>query len=166
MAKSTAAAALASLKHKHTGLVGKYTRLRGWYDALRLDHIEKIRLLNDTKATLVRMTELAREQNAASINADRRCQEVRVALLIEQAAHDRTRKEQAAPDSVSASLYHTATMELSRTRSLLKTEQNNLAKARNTIESNLHSALVYGAVACIAAYGAGIATQHWFPIAL
>lgn len=144
MAKNTQHKALASLGHKFNALSEKYTTLRGWYGALRKDHN---RLDGDLR------TERA---NSGSL---------RSALQTARRELSELRQDMHSRHVVSARQFQSVQYELGAANDQVRNLQNRNAALRNKLESAVQGGIIYGALVAIAAYAAGIATQHWFPIA-
>ena len=143
MAKNTQHKALASLGRKFKALSEKYTTLRGWYEALRKDHK---RLDGDLR------TEKA---NSGSL---------RSALQTARRELMELRQDMNSRSVVSARAFQQVSDGLRDANDQVKNLQNRNAALRNKVDSAVQGGIIYGTLVAIAAYAAGIATQHWFPI--
>jgi hypothetical protein len=145
MAKSTQHKALASLGFKLRAAAEKYSKLKGSADAL-----------------LTRNYQLTQSRDAAQQAADKYFVERNEA----RRERDVLKTEMETRRVVPSMQYIRKTEELARANEQVANLQNRNAALRNELGDVKSSAWVYGVLVATAAYLAGMAMQHWFPVNL
>lgn len=153
--KKTTDAALASLKHKVSGL---QERIR--IESGRAANLERLAFKTTQRNTELRESlRLVTEERNRYLEQVRELESSDIGTLTARldGAEKRVEAHRSTVLNLRAAL---------KSASMILTDRSNIiASLRSELRSQKQSATIYGILAVLAAYGAGIAFQHWCPIA-